>query len=250
MFEQLPFSSSFSIGSNKATAPAATLGPSVAPISRTAACLTVAGATGFLVLLVLLHFLKPELDPSWRFISEYAIGDYGWMMALAFLSLALGYVALFIAIRRQLGTFAGRVGMTLLLVSAIGLILAGVFTSDPITATESTGTMHGKLHSLGGMLGLAMPFAAALISWSLARSKAWSSARRSLRVAGAVAVVGFLVSFVSLSAMMAQTDGQFGPDVWVGWPNRLEVLGYSGWLITVAGRAIGLASSRPEAGSP
>jgi hypothetical protein len=65
-----------------------------------------------------------------------------------------------------------------------------------------------------------------------------------------VAVLGFLVSFVSLSAMLAHTDGQFGPDVWVGWPNRLEVLGYSGWLITVGWRELGLASRGPEAGLP
>jgi hypothetical protein len=33
----------------------------------------------FLAILFLLHFLKPELDPSWRMISEYEIGRYGWM---------------------------------------------------------------------------------------------------------------------------------------------------------------------------
>jgi hypothetical protein len=24
--------------------------------------------------------LKPEIDPAWRFISEYSIGHHGWMM--------------------------------------------------------------------------------------------------------------------------------------------------------------------------
>ena len=38
----------------------------------------------FLGLLALLHFLKPELDPAWRMISEYEIGRFGWMMRLAF----------------------------------------------------------------------------------------------------------------------------------------------------------------------
>ena len=31
----------------------------------------------FSVLLILLHFLKPELDPSWRMISEYEIVEIG-----------------------------------------------------------------------------------------------------------------------------------------------------------------------------
>ncbi len=66
----------------------------VTEISRTAALLSFAAAAMFLVLLAALHFIKPELDPSWRVISEYALGDYGWIMMLAFLSLAVSCVAL------------------------------------------------------------------------------------------------------------------------------------------------------------
>ena len=60
-----------------------------AAVSHTAARLALSGAVLFLVLLAALHIIKPELDPSWRFISEYAIDDYGWVMMVAFLSLAL-----------------------------------------------------------------------------------------------------------------------------------------------------------------
>ncbi len=67
----------------------------VAAISQTAARLSFAGAVTFLVLLAALHLIKPELDPSWHMVSEYEIGRYGWVMMLAFLSLALSCVALF-----------------------------------------------------------------------------------------------------------------------------------------------------------
>jgi hypothetical protein len=83
----------------------------VTAISRTAARLSFAGAATFALLLAALHFIKPELDPSWHFISEYAIGEYGWIMVLAFLSLALAYVSLLVAIRSQLRTIAGRIGL-------------------------------------------------------------------------------------------------------------------------------------------
>jgi len=43
----------------------------------TSARLSLAAAATFLVLVAALHIIKPELNPSWRFISEYAIGDYG-----------------------------------------------------------------------------------------------------------------------------------------------------------------------------
>lgn len=212
----------------------------VTAVPRTAALLSFAGAATFVVLLAALHFIKPELDPSWHFISEYAIGDYGWIMVLAFLSLALSYVSLFVAIRPQLRTIAGRIGLALLLVSALGLTIATVFTTDPITVSEDAVTTEGNLHNLGGTLGIAMPFAAALISWKLGRNPAWSSARRPLLWATGLALVAFLVSFVSLGVMVSQSGGKFGPDVLVGWPNRFEILAYSVWLMTVAWQAVKL----------
>jgi uncharacterized protein DUF998 len=217
----------------------------VTAISRTAALLSFAAAATFVVLLVALHFIKPELDPSWHFISEYAIGRYGWIMVLAFLSLALSYVSLFVAIRSQLRTIVGRIGLALLLVSALGLTIAAIFTTDPITVSEDAVTTGGTLHNLGGTLGIAMPFAAALIGWKLARNPAWSSAKRSLLWATGLALVAFLVSFFSLGVMVSQSGGRFGPDVLVGWPNRFEVLAYSVWLMTVAWQAIRVREHNP-----
>jgi hypothetical protein len=218
----------------------------VAVVSSTAARLSLAAAATFVILLAALHFIKPELDPSWHFISEYAIGRYGWMMVLAFLSLALSYVSLFVAIRSHLQTVAGRIGLALLLVSALGLTTAAVFTTDPITVSEDALTAEGKLHNLGGTLGIAMPFAAALIGWKLARNPAWSSAKRPVLWATGLALVAFVVSFISLGVMVSQGGGEFGPDVLVGWPNRFEVLAYSAWLMVVAWQALRLSRRNPK----
>ena len=76
-------------------------------ISRTAARASFAAAATFVILLAALHFIKPELDPSWRMVSEYAIGRHDWVMRLAFLSWALSCGALFLAIRSQIGTTGG-----------------------------------------------------------------------------------------------------------------------------------------------
>jgi hypothetical protein len=212
----------------------------VRTITPTAALLSFAAAATFVVLLAALHFIKPELDPSWHFISEYAIGDYGWIMVVAFLSLAFSYVSLFVAIRSQLRTIAGRIGLVLLLVSALGLTIAAIFTTDPITVSKDEVTTEGTLHNLGGTLGIAMPFAAAIIGWKLARNPAWSSARRPLLWATGLALVAFVVSFFSVGVMASQSGGKFGPDVLVGWPNRFEVVAYSVWLMVVAWQALKL----------
>ncbi len=209
----------------------------VTAISLTAARLSLAAAAAFVVLLAALHVIKPELDPSWRFISEYEIGDHGWIMALAFLSLALSCVALFIAIRSQMRTIVGRIGLALLLLSAAGMIVAAIFTTDPI-AGESARTTHGKLHELGAMLDV-IPFAALIINLSLARNPAWFSARRSLLWTVGLPLIGNVVFIAALVAMLP-IDGKFGPDVLIGWPNRLMILSHCGWLMTVAWRAIQL----------
>lgn len=216
----------------------------VTAVSPTAARLSFAAAATFVVLLAALHFIKPSLDPSWHFISEYAIGEYGWIMVVAFLSLALSYVSLFVAIRSQLRTIVGRIGLVLLLVSALGLTIAAIFTTDPITASEDALTTEGSLHNLGGTLGIAMPFAAGLVGWKLARNPAWSSAKRPLLWASGLALVAFVVSFVSMGIMVSQNDGKFGPQVLVGWPNRFEILAYSVWLMVVARQAIRVRSQR------
>jgi hypothetical protein len=218
----------------------------VSAISPIAARLSFASAATFVVLLAALHFIKPELDPSWHFISEYAIGRHGWMMVLTFLSLAVSYVSLFVAIRSQLRTIGGRIGLALLLVSALGLTIAAVLTTDPITVSEDAVTTEGTLHNLGGTLGIAMPFAAALVGWKLARNPVWSSARRPLLWVTGLALVAFVVSFFSLGVMVSQSGGKFGPDVLVGWPNRFEIVAYSVWLMVVAWQAIQVRRRNPE----
>lgn len=215
----------------------------VTEISQTAARLSFAAATMFLVLLAALHFIKPEFDPSWRVISEYALGNYGWMMVLAFLSLALSCVSLLVAIRSQTRTIGGKIGLAFLLVAAAGLIIAAIFTTDPITASRDELTTHGNLHGLGAALGTGFPIAAALIGWSLARNQAWSSARRSLLWSAGLAWIGFLVFALSM-AVMFPDDGTFGPDVLIGWPNRFMIVTYSVWLMTIAWRAGQLAKQR------
>jgi hypothetical protein len=210
-------------------------------ISKTAAQISFLSATSFLVLLSALHFIKPEIDPSWRFISEYEIGDYGWIMVIAFLSSAFSNISLFISIRSQIKSIGGRIGLILLLISAAGLTIAGVFISDPVTA--SSATTHGNLHSLGGTLGIAGPFAIVIIGWALIRNQNWVSARTWLFCATCLALIGFLVSILSIIYMFP-SDGKFGPDVLVGWPNRFAVLTSSLWLMIVAWQAIKLSSKQ------
>lgn len=216
-------------------------GEEAGSFSRTSARLAVAGAAVFLLLLGVLHVVKSELDPSWHFISEYAIGRHGWLMVVAFASLGLGCVALFAAIRSQATTKGGRVGLAFLLVAAVGLVIAAAFTSDPVTAVGEEVTTHGTVHGVGTVLGtLGIPIAAVLIARALRRNPRWTDARCPLVAATALALVGFLVFELSFAAMVPGEE--LGPGVPIGWPNRILIVTYAIWLLVLGA----LAARRPN----
>jgi len=132
------------------------------------------------VLLIILVFLRPDLDPTWHTISEWVIGPYGWLMRIAFFTWAASYVALFVLLKSQLRGKWGKVGLALLLICVLGTIGVGIFTTDPLD--ERTITMTGTLHTITGTTGLMLfPFAALCLSLNLAFSnEAWLSVRRGL----------------------------------------------------------------------
>ncbi|MCI0414961.1 DUF998 domain-containing protein [bacterium] len=204
-------------------------------ISNISARLTVMTATLFLILLAIVHVLKPEFDPSWRFISEYAIGRYGWVMILAFFCLALSCVAAFITIRKQISTRGGKIGLALLLVVAASLALAGIFVADPITASKAELTTHGKLHGLAGMIGIpGLPIAAVLITRSLTRNRQRSTATQVLRWTAHSTWITLVLLDAVMIILLSLNSGKFSPAVWIGWPNRLLVLSYCAWLMAIA----------------
>jgi hypothetical protein len=205
----------------------------VASVSLGFAKLSLWSAFIFIDLLVALHFLKPELDPSWHFISEYQIGKFGWMMSLAFLSLAASCLALCIALWSQL-KIVGRIGLLLLIISGAGMIIAAIFISDPLDAKSES--EHGKLHQLGAMLD-SIPFASILITTGLIRNNKWKSTKKILIWSVIMVWAGLIVFIVSM-VLLFPADGKFGPEVLMGWPNRLMIIVQSLWLIIIANQSI------------
>ena len=205
--------------------------------SLPAATIAFTSAGAFLILLTLLHLLKPDLDPSWRFISEYAIGQYGWLMVVAFLAVATSFAMLFVAIRPHCRTIVGRIGLTMLLISAVSLVVAAIFPTDPITTPFDQATTNGTIHNIAGMFGFAMTFSMIFVSWRLLRNPQWTAARFAVWLAMIVGIGGFILSFGSLMVYTTQENVVFGPDVPVGWPTRIEIVTIALWLMTISWQA-------------
>ena len=207
--------------------------------------LAIAAIVTYQLLLLVLIVLRPDLDPSWHTISEWAIGPYGWLMSAAFFISAVSYAALAFSVGSQLRNLAGRAGLLILILCVIGAAGVSVFTTDPMPIRPPLST-RGTLHVLFGTTQLVfLPFAALLINLSLLRNERWVAARRSLRWTAGVPLSGFLM-FVLYSAIFVAPHGRdaYGPGVNIGWPPRLAFLTYAIWVVTIGWNAIRVAAPR------
>jgi hypothetical protein len=217
-------------------------------IEVTGARLAIATAVAALLLLFSLHVLSPEFDPSWRMVSEYALGHYGWVLSLMFLAWGMSSWALAVAIWSQVKTKAGKVGWWFLIIAGIGEAMASVFD-----ITHDTG------HSIAGVLGVGgFPIAALLLSVSLGRTQAWRGAKKPLLWMANLSWISVVLLGATLVLMTGQfaqvTGGQLpqhapaslpagvlGLD---GWADRLIVLSNCLWVFVAAWQAMKLAGQR------
>lgn len=190
-------------------------------ISLIAAEVALISVSVFSILLITFHFLKPENDPSWRMISEYEIGRWGWLMRIAFFFWSVSCFALVVALFHHVSV----IGEILLAIVAIGPLGAAFFATDPITTPEESQSTTSRLHTLfGAIFILGLPVAATVVDWSLGGS---------FLLASLVVWLGLVVMVSALSRVGAKKI-PFGPQAQIGWPNRFMVLTYVVWIIVVA----------------
>jgi hypothetical protein len=189
-----------------------------------------AGIT-FIIILAMLHVIKPNIEPSWNFISEYQVGQFGWLMSLAFISLGSSCVFLSIALWKKVN-LVGKIGIVMLLLSAAGMFIAAIFKTDPLNTSPELVTRSGMLHQMGAMLDQ-IPFAALLITIALFRKKEWQVKRWVLIVSLIFVWFGMIYFIASIRANFP-ADGKFGPHVLVGWQNRIMIVTQALWLVVMA----------------
>ena len=206
-----------------------------------AARLAIGASALAFALLVSLHVLSPEFSPAWRMISEYANGQYSWVLSLMFVAYGLSMLGLAFSLRSQLATRRGRVGLVLLTLSGIGAASAAIFDVN-----------QEALHELAGALGyFGLPVPAMLITTSLCRIQPWSAVRKPLLLAANltwITLVLWIGSFVvmiatvilALGGMPTTPPADLPPGVigLVGWTNRLAVLSAWAWVVAVAWQVI------------
>jgi hypothetical protein len=199
--------------------------------------LAIAAAVAAFLFFAALHVLSPEFDPSWRMVSEYANGRYGFVLSLMFIAWAISSWALAYALLPRMTTRTGRIGLMFLAAAGLGEAMASIFD------------IKHPLHGLSALIGIpSLPIAAMLISVALVRDEGWHLARKRLlwtanltwislalmMLAFAVFIFTFKQAAGDMTAGTAITALPPGVIALVGWANRLLIAAYCVWAITMA----------------
>jgi hypothetical membrane protein len=132
-----------------------------------------------------LHVLEPEFDPRFRFMSEYALGDYGWLMTTTFFVLGLATFVVAAGLRdAHQSSRSARIGVGLLVIGALFVCLAGVFKDS-------------MPHLLAGAVAIpSIVMAVLVLSWTFRQAAGWQT------IYGAMLLIalGMLAAFLSMVA--------------------------------------------------
>ncbi len=184
----------------------------------------------WMLLIGILHFIKPQLDPAISMASEYARGKHGWLMQLAFFSMAVGCIVLTFAAWPYLHHFG------LILLSMIGLSFAGagVFVTDPVFAENENRTLSGNLHNLFSAIAiLVFPMMTTIVSTDILHTSIWSKAHIWILVLAILTWIS-CVCFIGAMVRTAQVQKRQNKQVPFGYYQRFMIFALSCWLVVVA----------------
>jgi Protein of unknown function (DUF998) len=156
------------------------------------------------LIVVLLHLVKPEIDPSWRMLSEYEIGRYGWLMRVAFVLCAVGCFLTGYQIAAS-----GGMGGWLLMLAALGPFGAAFFATEPITVPQAERGREDRIHAAFGALFLLLfPLAATVVTVATPDDSPIAILGPWLLVLTTAVWISFVVFFGSL-ALLTRRGGAF-----------------------------------------
>ena len=176
------------------------------------------------IALLTLHFLRPDYAPATNFISNYAVGRYGWIMTTWFLAMSCGLLTLAAGLYTNgLRSIIACLGIFLLVVAAIGLVVSAMFPTD---APGAPSTPTGAIHDMSFLVNVGSIFlASVLLSVSFGAHPAWRSYRRTAWILTSLILLGFVVQFLTLHKGMPY-----------GLANRFFVVVLFAWLFAVSFR--------------
>jgi hypothetical protein len=176
------------------------------------------------VALGVLHILRPDYAPATNFVSNYAVGPYGWIMTTFFVAFSIALLALVAGLFMGpvKGAF-GLIGLGALLVTAAGLIVTAIYPTDLPGAPY---TRSGDIHELSFRINVVgILFGVLGLSAALGAAQTWRRYRRTVWSLACLIVIALAIQFATLRKGLPY-----------GLANRFFVVVVFTWMIYVADR--------------
>ena len=220
--------------------------------------LIVCGAVGpllFIIVLLIEGATRPGYSAWHNYGSSLSLGPGGWVQIANFIVCGLLMLCFAIGLRQVFRTGRGSVwGPILLGVFGVGLIVAGVFVTDPSlgyppgTHTSGPQTLHGTIHGVNAIITFGSLAAACFVmARRFAGDPNWKGWALYSSITGAV-VVGF---YIAASVVTTLDMNGVLPDAPGGLLQRIAIISGFGWIMLLALRlfgrqAISIESRPPE----
>ncbi|MFI5255205.1 MAG: DUF998 domain-containing protein [Candidatus Limnocylindrales bacterium] len=196
----------------------------------------------FVIVFLVFGAKRPGYDPGHDFVSLFSLGDGGWMQMANFIVGGLLIGTFGGALHRVMPSGAGsRWGPVLIEIAGLGLILAGIFSTDPAQGyppgaplgLPTNGTsMTANVHFLAAFL-----FFGGLILAAFVLARRFRAAGESgwfgYSVASAIGVLVFYAAALVLAGGAEATAATGGV---AGWLQRAAIVSGLAWSFLLAWR--------------
>src|SRR5262249_16058037 len=163
-----------------------------------------------------------------------ALGRYGWVMALCFASFSAASACVVIALVGLVPSALGIVGLALLAAAAVGQAMAAMCPTDPVSTPPAQMSFTGPIHRVSFLIRVpAQVLGVFVLSLALVQQ----GSHRALPLTALTALIWLcLIVMIAIMAMVGpgKPPDPNGPERFLGFPNRLFMIAYGVWLMTVA----------------
>jgi len=144
-------------------------------LGKIAAAASILATAYFVTAAVVAHVVMRQYNFFSDYISDYAVGPWGWIYGSAFLASAIGCFALAAALVLLIPSQAlSRIGVVLLMLVGASFVIDFAFPTDILPPGASPKTGAGVVHLLDALLGWVLfAVGSVLISSRLRRDPYW-----------------------------------------------------------------------------
>jgi hypothetical membrane protein len=214
------------------------------------------GAIGpllFAIIFLIEGATRPGYNPWRTTISTLSLSDQGWMQIANFHLFGLLTLCFAVGLKRVFKTgLASSSAPILFAIIGVGLILAGIFVTDPCLGYPTSSpanlseSLHGTIHNLAALaVFLALPATCFVLGRRFAQDPAWRDWSKVSMITGSLVLIFFTWFFTSVSA---SADAIPGEEVHTGLLERITSIIGCVWMSALAFRLI-LRSAHPASAS-